>query len=75
MESTDTLPAPDEHVTADTFISKMIMPNLYQFVFHRHGGSHSSIVNWSSKQKNMNKRIRNTNKQGAKDGKNNDPTC
>ena len=39
----------------------------------RHGRSHSSIADISSKLKEMNKRIRNTNTQGANDWKNNGP--
>ena len=52
----------------------MIVPDVCQFKFHQHGESHSSIADWSSKQKDMTKRIRNTNKQVANDGKTNDPT-
>ena len=39
------------------------MPKLCQFIFHRHGGSHSLIADLSNKQKEMNKQIRITNKQ------------
>ena len=53
-----TLPAPNEHLTAGTFISQMIMPNRCQFIFHRYRWSHSSIADWSSKQNHVNKRNR-----------------
>ena len=50
------------------------MLNLCQFLFHQHGGSHFSIEDLSSKHKDMNKRITNTNKQGANSGENNEQT-
>ena len=45
------------------------MPNLCQFIFHRNGGSQSSIADLSSKQKEMNKLIRITDQQETTDGK------